>query len=102
MVGRPYRTALDLGLLRRGDGAIRAIREDLRVIVATPVPPDAVDFDSEHLRLEAIRFGERRPAHSGQDALVASTKGQKRRVKARRPVTTNSSKPGAAFTRGTT
>ena len=29
-------------LLRRGDGTFEAIREDLRAILATPVPPDAV------------------------------------------------------------
>ncbi|MFQ5457777.1 MAG: nucleotidyl transferase AbiEii/AbiGii toxin family protein, partial [Myxococcota bacterium] len=52
---RPYRATLDLDLLRRGDGTFDAIREDLRAIVATPVPPDAVDFDGEGIRLEAIR-----------------------------------------------
>ncbi|MBS0366317.1 MAG: nucleotidyl transferase AbiEii/AbiGii toxin family protein [Proteobacteria bacterium] len=52
---QPYRATLDLDLLRRGDGSIDSIREDLRAIVATPVPPDAVAFDGEHIRLEAIR-----------------------------------------------
>jgi len=52
---RPYRATLDLDLLRRGDGAFDAIRDDLRAIVATPVPADAVSFDAEHIRLEAIR-----------------------------------------------
>jgi predicted nucleotidyltransferase component of viral defense system len=52
---RPYRATLDLDLLRRGDGAFDAVREDLRAIVATPVPQDAVDFDSERMRIEAIR-----------------------------------------------
>ena len=52
---RPYRATLDLDLLRRGDGAFDAVREDLRAIVATPVPQDAVDFDSERISIEAIR-----------------------------------------------
>ena len=33
---RPYRATLDLDLLRRGDGAVDAIREDLRAIATTP------------------------------------------------------------------
>jgi hypothetical protein len=52
---RPYRATRDLDLLRRGDGEFEAIREDLRAILATHVPPDAVDFDGEHIGLEAIR-----------------------------------------------
>jgi predicted nucleotidyltransferase component of viral defense system len=74
---RPYRATLDLDLLRRGDGAFDAIRDDLRVIVATPVPPDAVDFDGERIRIEAIRAedeyaGTRAtlPARSGKARLM--------------------------------
>jgi hypothetical protein len=52
---RPYRATLGLDLLRLGDGAFDAIREDLRAIVATDVPPDAVHFDGERVRIEAIR-----------------------------------------------
>jgi hypothetical protein len=52
---RPYRATLDLDLLRRGDGAFDAIRADLRAIVATPAPPDALDFDVERITMEAIR-----------------------------------------------
>ncbi len=52
---QPYRATRDLDLLRRGDGAFEAIREDLRAIVATPVPPDAVRFDGERIGIEAIR-----------------------------------------------
>lgn len=52
---QPYRATVDLDLLRRGDGAFDAIRDDLRTIVATPVPPDAVTFDGERIGLEAIR-----------------------------------------------
>jgi hypothetical protein len=51
---RPYRATRDPDLLRRGDGATHAIRHDLEVIVATPVPPDAVDFDAARITLEAI------------------------------------------------
>ncbi len=52
---QPYRATRDLDLLRRGDGAFDAIREDLRAIAATPVPPDAVSFDGEKISVEAIR-----------------------------------------------
>jgi len=52
---RPYRATLDLDLLRQGDGGFDAIRDDLRAIVTTPAPPDAVDFDGERIRLMAIR-----------------------------------------------
>jgi hypothetical protein len=52
---RPYRATRDLDLLRRGDGSFAAIRDDIRSIVTTPVPPDAVDFDGSQVRVEAIR-----------------------------------------------
>lgn len=52
---RPYRATLDLDLLRRGDGASEAIRDDLRIIAATLVPPDGVVFDGDAIRLETIR-----------------------------------------------
>jgi hypothetical protein len=52
---RPYRATLDLDLMRQGDGSGEAIRDDLRAITATPAPPDAVDFDGERIRIEAIR-----------------------------------------------
>ncbi len=52
---QPYRATRDLDLLRRGDGAVDSIREDLRAILATPVPPDAVDFDGGRLRVQTIR-----------------------------------------------
>ncbi|MCK6557190.1 nucleotidyl transferase AbiEii/AbiGii toxin family protein [Candidatus Binatia bacterium] len=52
---RPYRATLDPDLLRRGDGAFDAILEDLRAIVATPTPVDAVEFDGARIRIEAIR-----------------------------------------------
>jgi Nucleotidyl transferase AbiEii toxin, Type IV TA system len=52
---RPYRATRDLDLLRRGDGGSEAIREDLRNIAGTPVPPDAVVFDEKRIAIEAIR-----------------------------------------------
>ena len=74
---QPYRATLDLDLLRRGDSAFDAVREDLSAIVATPVPPDAVDFDGDSIRIEAIRAedeyaGTRAtlPARSGKARLV--------------------------------
>ncbi|MEX2150636.1 MAG: nucleotidyl transferase AbiEii/AbiGii toxin family protein [Steroidobacteraceae bacterium] len=74
---RPYRATRDLDLLRRGDGAFDAIREDLRAIVATPAPPDAVNFDGEHIHIEAIRAEDeyagaraRLPARCGNARLL--------------------------------
>jgi hypothetical protein len=52
---QPYRATRDLDLLRRGDGAFEAIRHDLEAIVATPVPEDAVSFDAQGIKIEAIR-----------------------------------------------
>ena len=52
---QPYRATRDLDLLRRGDGSFDAIREDLRSITSTPVPPDGVLFGGERIRIEAIR-----------------------------------------------
>lgn len=52
---QPYRATRDLDLLRRGNGAFGAVREDLRAILATPVPPDAVSFDGDDIQVEAIR-----------------------------------------------
>ncbi len=52
---RPYRATRDLDLLRRGDGTLDAIHDDLRAVVATPAPPDGVSFDGDRIRIEAIR-----------------------------------------------
>lgn len=52
---QPYRATRDLDLLRRGDGGFDAIGEDLRAIVNTRVPPDAVSFDANSIEIEAIR-----------------------------------------------
>jgi hypothetical protein len=51
----PWRATRDLDLLRRGDGAFDAVRDDLKAVLATPAPPDAVSFDGERIRIEAIR-----------------------------------------------
>ena len=52
---QPYRATRDLDLLRRGDGSFGAIRADLQSIASIPVPPDAVEFDGNAIRLSAIR-----------------------------------------------
>jgi hypothetical protein len=49
---RPYRATRDLDLLRRGSGAFDAIRDDLRTIIATPAPADAVGFDGSRISIE--------------------------------------------------
>ncbi len=72
---RPYRATLDLDLLRRGDGASDAIREDLRAIVATSVPADAVEFDGERIRIEAIRAEDE---YAGTRAILPARCGKAR------------------------
>ncbi|MCC6764435.1 MAG: nucleotidyl transferase AbiEii/AbiGii toxin family protein [Deltaproteobacteria bacterium] len=72
---RPYRATLDLDLLRRGDGTFDAIRHDLQMIVATPAPPDGIDFDGERLRLEAIRAEDE---YAGTRATLRARCGQAR------------------------
>jgi len=52
---QPYRATRDLDLLRRGDGSFDAIRDDIRTICARRVEPDAVVFDADAVRIEAIR-----------------------------------------------
>lgn len=72
---RPYRATLDLDLLRRGDGSFDAIREDLQAIVATPVPPDAVDFDGARIAIEPIRAGDE---YAGTRATLPARSGKAR------------------------
>ncbi len=74
---RPYRATLDLDLLRRGDGAFDAIRNDLRAIIATLVVPDAVSFDGEHIGVEAIRAEDE---HAGTRATIPTRSGSARIV----------------------
>jgi hypothetical protein len=52
---QPYRATRDLDLLRRGDESFEAIRSDLRIICATKVEPDGVEFDATAIRVAAIR-----------------------------------------------
>ncbi len=52
---QPYRATRDLDLLRRGDGSFEAIRSDVKTICTTPVEADAVAFDADAIRIEAIR-----------------------------------------------
>ena len=52
---QPYRATRDLDLLHLGDGSFDAIRDDIRTICLTPVEPDAVVFDTDAVRIEAIR-----------------------------------------------
>lgn len=52
---QPYRATRDLDLLRKGDGSFDAIRNDVRAICRAEVEPDAVVFDSDSIRIEAIR-----------------------------------------------
>ena len=42
-------------MLRKGDGSFEAIRADLRTICAVAVQPDAVSFDADAIKVEAIR-----------------------------------------------
>lgn len=72
---RPYRATRDLDLLRRGDGGFDAIRDDLRAIVSTPVPADAVEFDAEHIRVEAIRAEDE---YAGSRATLPAGSGKAR------------------------
>ncbi len=52
---QPYRATRDLDLLRKGDSSFEAIRSDIRSICAAPVEPDAVVFEADSIRIEAIR-----------------------------------------------
>ena len=52
---QPYRATHDLDLLRHGNNSFEAIVADLREICMTVVEPDAVVFDAETIRIEAIR-----------------------------------------------
>ena len=74
---RPYRATRDLDLLRTGDASFDAIRDDIRAIVATPVEADAVVFEPDGIRVEAIRAEDeyagvrvKLPARSGTARLT--------------------------------
>jgi hypothetical protein len=72
---QPYRATRDLDLLRRGDGAFEAIRDDLEAIVATPVPDDAVTFDAHAIRIETIRAEDE---YAGARATLPASSGTAR------------------------
>ncbi len=72
---RPYRATRDLDLLRRGDGAVDAIRDDLRAILATPVPSDGVIFDARRIEIEPIRAEDE---YAGTRATMLARCGQAR------------------------
>jgi hypothetical protein len=52
---QPYRATRDLDMLRRGDGSFEAVRKDISTICKTEVEPDAVAFEADSVRVEAIR-----------------------------------------------
>ena len=72
---QPYRATRDLDLLRRGDGSFDAIRADLRSIVGVIVPPDAVEFDANNIRITAIRTQDE---YAGTRAVLAARCGTAR------------------------
>jgi len=53
--GQPYRATRDLDLLRQGGGSFEVVRKDLQTICAVAVKQDAVSFDADSIRVEAIR-----------------------------------------------
>ncbi|MBM3295063.1 MAG: nucleotidyl transferase AbiEii/AbiGii toxin family protein [Candidatus Aminicenantes bacterium] len=73
--GRPYRATRDLDLLRRGDDGLESIRDDLRTVVNTPVPPDAVSFDGDRIRVEPIRAEDE---YAGTRAILPTQSGTAR------------------------
>ena len=72
---RPYRATRDLDFLRRGDGTLDAIHNDIRTVIATPAPPDAVSFDADSVRIESIRAEDE---YGGARATVSARCGKAR------------------------
>ena len=72
---QPYRATRDLDLLRKGDGSFEAICGDIRAICAVPVEPDAVAFDADAIRIEAIRAEDE---YSGTRATLPASCGTAR------------------------
>ena len=72
---RPYRATRDLDLLRRGEGSFEAIRSDIRMICTTPVEPDAVTFDADTIRTQAIRADDE---HAGTRTILLARSGTAR------------------------
>lgn len=72
---RPYRATFDLDMLRRGSRDRDVIRNDLQLIIATEVPPDAVLFDADRIRMEPFgAHGE----YSGTRAILPASCGKAR------------------------
>lgn len=72
---QPYRATRDLDLLRQGDSDFQAMRDDLARIVATPVPADAVAFDSQAIQLGPIRAEDE---YAGARATIPASLGTAR------------------------
>ncbi len=51
----PYRSTLDLDLLRSGGGGMEALPEEFKIICRQPVEEDGVRFDGDSLKVEPIR-----------------------------------------------
>lgn len=72
---QPYRATRDLDLLRKGDGSFEAIRRDIQSICAVPVESDALTFDVDALRIEAIRVEDE---YGGTRVILPATCGKAR------------------------
>jgi hypothetical protein len=72
---RPYRATRDVDLLCRGEGTFESILDDLRAVIATPAPPDAVSFDGDRIRMEAIHEGDK---YAGTRAVLPARCGNAR------------------------
>lgn len=72
---QPYRATRDLDLLRRGEGTFGAIRSDLGEICSLAVEPDAVTFDANAVKIEAIRAQDE---YAGARALLPARCGNAR------------------------
>jgi len=72
---QPYRATRDLDLSRRGGGSFEAVREDMRTICAAAVEPDGVSFDTDAIRVEAIRAEDE---YAGVRALLTARCGTAR------------------------
>ena len=72
---QPYRATRDLDLLRKGDGSFDTIRRDVQAVCTTEVEPDAIVFDSDSIRIEAIRAEDE---HSGTRATLLARCGAAR------------------------
>ncbi len=72
---QPYRATRDLDLLRKGDGSFEAIRRDIQSICAVPVESDAISFDADAIRIEAIRVDDE---YAGTRVILPASCGKAR------------------------